>query len=91
MLAKLFSNSRLQYLDAILKELANSLGNYVSEDVIAPKVSFEDYQTPIGDIKITAAGIPVKQRASCFSFCNGLFGKQGLIFVQVKIHCYLII
>jgi len=75
-------NSWLKYLDEILKELLETTGDYVNEDIIAPKVTFKKHKTPIGDFITTYEGIPEDKERVIFRLAMRHLEKQDLIIMQ---------
>ncbi|MDV6167170.1 hypothetical protein R1T16_01960 [Flavobacterium sp. DG1-102-2] len=82
---KLMENARLSYLDDIMKELAKNSGSFVSEDDVAPKVTFEKIKHKVfGEISVTKANIPVDKERLFFRTATIYLVELGLIMRQDK-------
>ncbi len=80
MIKNYFANSRLEYLDSILKELAKNMGSFISEDTVAPLVSFRESKHKVfGSMITTKEGIPVGKERMVFRTATIYLENEGLI------------
>lgn len=80
MIKNYFTNSRLEYLDNILKELAKYVGEFKSEDIIAPRVSFEETKHEVfGSMYTIKKDIPEGKERMVFRTASIYLENEGLI------------
>jgi hypothetical protein len=75
--------TRLRYLDDIIIELAEHIGEYVDEDAIATKISYGITKNKVmGDLPIDKKGIPKGRERGLFRTAAIHLEKLGLLYIQ---------